>query len=757
MAGLLQYAPWTSDIEIGFYTALASLKINHDKLDSSARKVLGLYEIQHRDQPERSVRMQIHGNALTTGDVPSSFYRAEGIIRNFNTIEEYKQVDKAAHIERAGRTIWDAINDGTIYSCPSLLSSFSAICFADLKKYKFGYHFAYPALHSDPQWRHANPQAPEVTRLSSRETTNLVDRVQTWKYSVDTRQHGFFLAKRVRGGMLEPDDEPHTPSEEVEAQGPRTEQFHDVPTTPGEELDYTWGVGALASYENGFFNNVEPEDRFVCFVDPSTYPTNPGWMLRNLLVLARQRWNLDDLQVLCYRDTHVRREHPSSIIFHLQCSRSSAAPETAQDQVTSTLLMPSAVRLTEQSKEQRPTTPSPRSISVTERGPVPKITGWERNDQGKVLSRLVDLAAYMDPQRLADQAVDLNLKLIKWRIAPSIDLDVIKNTSYLLLGAGTLGSYVARNLMGWGARKITFVDNAKVSYSNPVRQPLYDFKDCLNGGAVKATRAAEALQEIYPGVESKGYVMSVPMAGHPIIDEDKVKREYDKLHELIESHDAIFLLMDTRESRWLPTVMAKSAGKIVINAALGFDTYMVMRHGAGALSSSQEEGELGCYFCNDVVAPADSLKAATLDQQCTVTRPGVAPLASALAVELLVSVLQHPRRAHAPAPAPNTSSSSSTPDPHPLGTVPHQLRGFLANWQTMIIKGRSYDCCSACSPPILAAYERDGWQFVKRAINEKGFVEDVSGLAEVQKRAEEMDNEVEWDSGEDEDGDGEIV
>lgn len=95
------------------------------------------------------------------------------------------------------------------------------------------------------------------------------------------------------------------------------------------------------------------------------------------------------------------------------------------------------------------------------------------------------------------------------------------------------------------------------------------------------------------------------MAGHPIMDEEKTRADYETLKKLVDEHDVIFLLMDTRESRWLPTVMGKAAGKLVMNAALGFDTFVVMRHGVKDPTPSSKKVELGCYFCNDVVAPAD--------------------------------------------------------------------------------------------------------------------------------------------------------
>lgn len=49
--------------------------------------------------------------------------------------------------------------------------------------------------------------------------------------------------------------------------------------------------------------------------------------------------------------------------------------------------------------------------------------------------------------RLAESAIDLNLKLMRWRLIPGIDLDCVANTRCLLLGAGTLGCNVARCLL----------------------------------------------------------------------------------------------------------------------------------------------------------------------------------------------------------------------------------------------------------------------------------------------------------------------
>ena len=87
----------------------------------------------------------------------------------------------------------------------------------------------------------------------------------------------------------------------------------------------------------------------------------------------------------------------------------------------------------------------------------------------------IDLKSFMDDRTIARDAVDLNIKLMKWRLLPSLDIPKIQSKKCLLFGAGTLGCQLARNLIGWGIKNITFIDYSNVSYSNPVRQTLYEF------------------------------------------------------------------------------------------------------------------------------------------------------------------------------------------------------------------------------------------------------------------------------------------
>ncbi|KZO99224.1 hypothetical protein CALVIDRAFT_561617 [Calocera viscosa TUFC12733] len=141
-----------------------------------------------------------------------------------------------------------------------------------------------------------------------------------------------------------------------------------------------------------------------------------------------------------------------------------------------------------------------------------------------------------------------------------------------------------------------------------------------------------------------------------------------------------------------------------MNAALGFDTYLVMRHGPrqgtappSATTEPPKHARLGCYYCNDIVAPSHSLTDRTLDQMCTVTRPGLAPIAASTAVELVVSMLQHTHTRAA-------SSGKDNEEGHSvLGAVPRQLRGYLARFNSMTLTGAAYDRCTGCSEAIVKA------------------------------------------------------
>ena len=54
------------------------------------------------------------------------------------------------------------------------------------------------------------------------------------------------------------------------------------------------------------------------------------------------------------------------------------------------------------------------------------------------------------------------------------------------------------------------------------------------------------------------------MPGHPVPPsaEEQSRKDVQKLEELIEEHDVVFLLMDSRESRWLGGLIGRAKEKV---------------------------------------------------------------------------------------------------------------------------------------------------------------------------------------------------
>jgi len=447
----------------------------------------------------------------------------------------------------------------------------------------------------------------------------------------------------------------------------------------------------------------------LAVADPCEKTSNPGWTLRNALALARVHWRCGaQVPILCYREARsIGGGIEGSVVLKV-------------------------------------------NLAAMQGEELPKVSGWEANEkkQNKPYPRTADLGSAMDPTRLAESAADLNLELMRWRMLPSLNLEMLKNTKCLLVGAGTLGCQVARNLMAWGVRHITFVDSGKVSYSNPVRQSLFEYMDCLEGGKFKAEAAALRLQSIFPSMEATGHVMSIPMPGHtvPKSRHAAVQHDVEVLDELVEAHDVVFQLTDTRESRWLPTVLACKHRKLTINVALGFDTYLAMRHGLA--TAEGEVPHLGCYFCNDAAAELhDSMKDRTLDQQCTVTRPGLTGLASSMGTELMVGVLHHDLKGLAPADEPLEMEQRTT---EPLGIIPHQIRGSMRHFNSRVLHADGFDRCIACSPCIVEAYQERGMEFLHQVFDSPTYLQDITGLKQL---FEDVDDLVidDWGMSDDED------
>eukprot|EP00758_Cryptobia_borreli_P007054 Tbor_TRINITY_DN5239_c0_g2::TRINITY_DN5239_c0_g2_i1::g.16291::m.16291/K08337/ATG7; ubiquitin-like modifier-activating enzyme ATG7 len=564
-------------------------------------------------------------------------------------------------------------------------------------------------------------------------------------------------------------------------------------------------------------NNAIVKNSIIVFNDTSNLcnPTYPGWVIRNLAICVRMyhphtrflnflgiRQIIPDNDIApatvytCdkkgkeEKEKELRRQLFNNMSMYYECSMESipTATEEGEDKVK----MPSGLSImnSREKKHQEQAAELKQQLllcrNITKDGTITailekhlpfikrniKVVGWSTKS-----IETVRMGEVMDQDRLADSSAKLNLGLMKWRMMPNLDLEHISKCKALLIGSGTLGCNIARHLLMWGVTTLTIVDRGQVSYSNPVRQTLFVVNDAVEKRN-KADAAKDMIKRILPSANVEAVNMTVRMPGHRVDPNDaeevaQCRKDVELLERLIKSHDVIYLLTDSRESRWLPTVLATVNEKLIINTALGFDTYVAMRHGLPcqavflpgqeealrkkdpaitekALQCKREANRLGCYFCNDVVAPMDSMTARTLDQQCTVTRPGVSSIASAISVELLASLYNHPKQFAAPAyRVSDLKDEDINYDDHlgpaesVLGIIPHQIRGNLTDYSMTPMYGQYYSKCTACSDAICNMYRNDGFEFVLRCLNEPTLMEEVTGLKA--ERLEMEEKYANWD------------
>lgn len=142
-------------------------------------------------------------------------------------------------------------------------------------------------------------------------------------------------------------------------------------------------------------------------------------------------------------------------------------------------------------------------------------------------------------------------------------------------------------------------------------------------------------------------------------------------------------------------MLAKQYDKTVINIALGYETLLIQY-----ISTDN-----GCYFCTDPVGPRDTVSSRTIDEKCTITRPGISSIASALAVELFVDIIKGKKDRH-------------------------QIRFNLIDMQFSYQQSYKNDQCCCCSMEMVSLLADNGYRFIKEVKCDPKTIEDISGYNE---------------------------
>lgn len=157
-------------------------------------------------------RLVLQGDAQLTRDgppappryrAPSSTFanlhsvRIKGQLKNFNTIEEFKEASKPELLQPLLDSLETTLSSSTEVDSTAL-SPFLLLTFADLKKFRFYYWFAFPGVVQKPAW--------EVTEsgwesLPKEDVEDLRRAVDKRRMAGGGQESGYLMKAGTEGGV----------------------------------------------------------------------------------------------------------------------------------------------------------------------------------------------------------------------------------------------------------------------------------------------------------------------------------------------------------------------------------------------------------------------------------------------------------------------------------------------------------------------------------------------------------------------------
>ncbi|KAI8534591.1 hypothetical protein RHMOL_Rhmol10G0102200 [Rhododendron molle] len=358
---VLQFAPFQSAVDEGFWHRLSSLELNKFGIDETPIPITA--DLNSGDYSEcylvsthlgTNSRVSNHlsliaeslppepseQSSVTTNVGNRNRCSVPGILYNTNTFEGFHALNKQGLLKAEAQKVWDDIHSGKAEEDCAVLARFLLISFADLKKWSFHYWFSFPALVLYPPATLVDLR-PASQWLSLDEAESLSAACNEWRSSsvmtvyksAQMCQFFFFVSIASNSHVT-------------------IKHLKEWPSCQQDGNKFLFG-----------------------FYDPCHIPTNPGWPLRNFLALIGSRWNLEKVCFFCYRENRGFADLSLSLIGEALLSVSQGFPENKNH-------ICSGWKDTQH---------------------VPNAVGWEFN-RGKKVPTCICLAQSMDPKRICAKA-----------------------------------------------------------------------------------------------------------------------------------------------------------------------------------------------------------------------------------------------------------------------------------------------------------------------------------------------------------------